>query len=75
MFWLNFQVRTRTNFGEESSGFADGRHEHCELARIARTLSLLEPKVQKRNCSSVEQIQEDLGGGGKYCCADERVLI
>ena len=43
------------------SEFADGRHEQSELVRIARILSLLEPKVQKRNCSSVEQIQDRVG--------------
>ena len=35
-----------------------GRTTHKVLVRIARTLSLLEPKVLKRNCSSVEEIQD-----------------
>ena len=40
-------------------GFADGRHEQSELVRIARKLSDVEPKVQKRNFPSVEQIQDE----------------
>ena len=46
---------------QRGSGFADGR---CNLlqVRIARKLSKLEPQVQLRNFTSVEQIQDRLGG-------------
>ena len=57
-YWLMWVEIETTLFGVQR---ISGRTTHKVLVRIARTLSLLEPKVLKRNCSSVEQIQEDLG--------------
>ena len=46
---------------QRGSGFADGRYNLLQV-RIARKLSKLEPQVQLRNFTSVEQIQDRLGG-------------
>ena len=58
-FAFRYESSPSQRLEKKFGGFADGRRERSELVRIARKLSLSEPKVQKRNFPSVEQIQDE----------------